>query len=487
MKLTTYATKKRWNSFIRPDEDEQSASHTVLNPVYLKDSPISFSKPTFYIAASNFPETNYIIMENFEASDGTGRVYRPSKIYYWIKDIRSDVNNRWWVDCEIDLFATWKTFILNHSAFIEYASSAYNNNIMDTRFPQTAQPEITKHEGAQDIFTMGESYILQTLGTGIYQSATGMTNCYALDRAGLYQVKSQLTNPSMIESLFQQMGDITACLISLKKLPIAYGTFGGTAVSYVAIGAENLSLGNYGGISIPYTAIEKTAYIDYTHARNDFRRSSPYEQFLLYLPGIGYVDYSAEDLYNNTRLYLKIVLDLISGDIAYCTSNEGGYPTAYYQGNVAVDIPITQYTMKSAEALGMALSAATGLGIALAAGPTAMGLGAAAGALGAASGSVMNIHSKNAQVVGKYNANIMNIFGGRPHLLRHYYDTSMEPDLAAPHIGRPVFAIYRLESITGYCKTKNLHIKNSGYMTLDEQKFVEDTFNNTGVFITEGA
>lgn len=503
MKLTTYATKKRWNSFIRPDEDEQAISHTVLNPVYLKDSPISFSKPTFYIAASNFPETNYIIMTDYEQSTGGGRIYRPEKIYYWIKDIRSDVNNRWWVDCEIDLFATWKSQILSQTAFIERSTNRFNPKIIDQAIPLKNDITYIKASGSNDNVIDQEQgcWLILVRGRAGTSSTGGGLAAYMMNETQVSNLSQALSDQTTIQSIKNIFGEVENGINSLKFIPFPISQIAvHNQEQFIQVGG--VTLGQAKGYPLQAgVSFRQTYILGFGSKRGDFRDTSYATRYKLFLPGVGLIDISGEDVLASSDSICTVYayLDVVAGVLCYTVQITADqslttspiYRVGDYYANVGIDLPISAFRQGNpvAAIAGVVTMAGLAIGATVVSGGTltAQAVGMLSGAAGAGASALYHTFHGSGTMIGGYAGANTYALGKKIELYKLINDTSVDPASIANYLGRPYYGTAQLSTLTGFCKTQHFRLRNSGYMTLDEQKFIEDTFNNTGVYITDVA
>lgn len=492
MKLTFYSTKKRINSFARPEE-EQHASPVVLNAVFLKDTDTSMSTPTFYIAAANFPEVNYCVLENFHAPDGSGHIHRPSKIYYWITDIISDHTNRWYIKCEIDLLATWKSQILSQTAFVERSASAFNNTLIDDLLPQETECDrritISNSEIGTNNVQAG-MFCLGVLGKG---SGYGMVRYYLMNWVEVSNFAMAINSPTFAESVKQDFNDITSCLISLTYLPFSNAL----SMFSVSDSNQNIYLGGYdtGTSGRPLAGFcgHKMATVTIPRKWSDYRQVSN-STIELYLPLYGKIAVSPFDIFGqgvnaaqDGYITADYVIDAPTGGGTIQLRSDGCIISTL-TGQIGASMPITAYKNGAGASLISFISSISAFGLAVAA--TAISGGAGAMALGALAGGVASgVQSirQNFQMTGSSVGGMAGMSGTGMNMYMQaytrYFDTSDQPSNIANLIGRPTHKVLQLNQLTGYVKTKNFRLANSGYMTLLEQKKIENMFNNEGVFI----
>ena len=489
MRATFYASRKRINSFENPELNY--TKRTVFDDVYFKDSDISMTDPILYIAASNFPETAYCVLDNFGATD------RPSKLYYFVREIIHDCNNRWYIQLHLDSLLTYKNWILSQTAFIERSASHYDQTLIDTLLPTQTKADIQFYYGKESGQTSAPLILATSTQTGTFVlgvlgQGTGLgVKYYQIGYQNLNNLFAELYNPGALPSFFQDIADLQNCLISLTYLPVD------TSWTTVNNGAERIYIGSYStnvlANPIRDYVTRKTFYITIPQRWTDYRQIQNTE-VVLYLPMYGMIKLSSADLFSqglesggNIQLTINYAIDAVTGAITIqVLKYEEVITTITGQGGI--QLPMTVYKSGDLAAVKAALASVGSLAIAAAAvtitgGVGAMAIGATGGALTGAATSVMNHIEKTATTVGSQGG--MSARGARGYIecyVKHF-NTSTDPALIASLQGRPCYAIHQLSALTGYCKTRNFSLQNSDFMTMDEQREVENMFNTTGVYI----
>lgn len=483
MKLTFLSTRKRVNSFEQPSTAGVS-SLSIFNYTFIKQTDVSMSTPTFYISASNFPEANYCVLENFAAPDGSGHIYRPSKIYYWITDIISDHTNRWYIKCQIDLLATWKQQILEQTAFVEYSSSNYDTDIIDSRYP-TKETAVDYQSYGFSVAGAGGAgtYVLGVLNKEGYG---GMTTYYAMTESQFGEFKTWLNSDNILTELYQKYGGVDKCIKTCKYFPIPYSDLPIVAQgSWIEIGNSVCTISSQVGRlgarpTISNASSQNT--ISIAHAYSDYRKS--FELHDLYLPYVGAIPISGRDLYDSSSIRVLYAIDLISGEIQYRVQKETGKTTlGTYAGAAGVDIAVSE--LQSFDAVSAVKSLITAAGMAViatvASGP--MAIGAAVGGMTSGVQTMISGVTTTASQIGANGGLLAPIMGTQVQLMTRGYGTPELPTNRVAVDGGVCFKTLQLSTLSGYCKTKNFQLQNSGYMTLPEVREVERMFNEQGVYI----
>lgn len=483
MKITTYATKKRTNSFIRPDENESAVQYTVLDNTFLKDNNINMSTPSFYIAASNYPETSYCILSDYEQPGGGGRVYRPPKIYYFITGIRHDALNRWWIDCKLDVLATWKDHILSQTAFVEYSSSDYSEHIIDSRYPTLETMQEYASYGMSVGSAGGNGFYV--LGVTNNENSGEMVTYYGLNQNDFNVFKAWLFSDSVITDLMQKFGKINACIISCAYFPFPLSDVSGATGTWIQVGNMTVN-GMQNAVRIsPRTLLSNAAgqtTMSILHGYTDYRKA--FELHNLYLPFVGVVPIAAKDLYNLNTLHVLYSLNIVTGEITYrISAGTGGTVIGTYSGQASIKMAVTEYQSFDAVQAAKSLISAVGLAVVATVGSGVMAIGAAAGGIGAGINTMLSGVTATTSQIGSVSGSNVIPIGTQVQLFTRAFGTPENPDGIRSVLGRPCFKTLQLNTLTGYVKTKDFRCQNSGYMTFGEVKEVEDILNNEGAYI----
>lgn len=459
---TFYSFTKRKNSTLQP-----SGAGTVFN-ITLKGGS-SLLTPTLFLDIANRPDYNYLQFE--------GR-------YYYVTDIVSVRNNLWEISCTVDALATHKTAIGNSTAFIMYATGG-RNDIPDQRIPVEADLKVhTSSEAIPgiNISSIGAgSIVLSITGTGSFGD-------YFLDnRADLPELLDGVDNWIQsqgwqgIDDIINQWfhgGPAADCLKNCIGLPfsLADTTFSGNVGP-----AQSLKLGAYpcakaGGAPImghrivnPVWRVSKNIRIPWEY--NDWRRKSPYTAVFVYLPFIGLISLSSDEIIGESSLDITYSFNLTSGDISVEVQTSSIVKVlATASTNVAMGM-----TFGSSNVSGSKVSQAivTGIGgLAFAAGVAATGgsllvaggalfggtTSAAAGLIGAAGGET---HGGGGLTGGAS-------CGLTDHIMVYTVSKQLTESQANldPLMGKPVMEKHTLGTYSGFIQTDGMCV--NGAMTETE-------------------
>lgn len=457
MEVKFGTTNKRKNSTFIPTVNGD------LGDCILK-SPSSVIEPSFDVYTDDWPDYNYCYVPLFHR-------------YYFITDIVSQYNGVWSISCVVDVLATYKTGILNTTAFVERAASSFNPSIPDSEIAMCTQ---------FDVIESGQYYMPQMSNeNGFYVltvaggSTEGFVMNWGLSKEHFGNFASSFFSGAKMEELSKYASNpvelITNCLwVPFDLASVSYGR-GQIFAGQVDMGTQGRALSNvvHGTLDIPLKTPYKTTWKDsegVTHNDySDYRNTSPYITTELCLPGIGLVNIDTVGLMSDPSQPMHIMIDYYiapaTGDIEYLIKdrNGNGQLIMTVSGNCAVQIPVAgavqnvfakQQATFSQLMSGLTFAAGAGLTVG---GLPAVGLGMmVGGAQGMASG-MLKQNAANQRVI-----NVSGSLGGWAgqflndgvRVIQRQYKLSG----SALAIGRPLFSTARLGSFSGYVKCNGAYV-----------------------------
>lgn len=420
--------------------------------------------------------------DNFNLIDGdivvnTGRTGNP-KIYtycyiqefsrYYFVNNWSYQNGLWYVTLTVDVLATYKTNILNTTAFITYAQTAFNSHILDNRIQQLNTASIIEATPATAFFDnerMNDYYVLQFLSINPIHTCGGSVKAVEVTKQTVNDITFELFNAgsSIWEDLQKQFGNAAGCIVDCHALPIApiTGATFNIQLGDYDTGKQGLAITNRryrigGDISIPWQA-------------NDFRRL--YHSFKLTLPYIGTVSIDAAEIASDSAINVFMNIDVLTGDIKYTVSHSGEaiIPFASFTGNCASRVPISSYQNNP-------LGAVTALA------GTAAGINSLGSIVGSLTGGITNMATSyltnSPSVVGSFSGCAE--YYDRPVLTCCYHPTCVEPSSISASLGRPYFAQNSLSGFTGRIQTQGFSVDAS---CTDSERVMINSIVDGGIFI----
>lgn len=468
-----YKLSKRKNS------TKQPISSGTQFSVDLK-SGTSFISPTLLLNNSGKPDYNYVSFEGW---------------YYFISDIISVHNDLWEIHCNVDCLATGKAAILNTHAYVVY-DSVSNTEIPDNRIPMKTSKSVQASSTACPLdYQSGGTYILSITGSN---DSTGI---YKLDAATLADliddvsdIKDDFFPPTTppdptdpiysgvdgkiryLGDTFQFMGDRIKTAISnffgsgnipenireCKYIPFDVGT---------SANPTQICLGTYQTQTTLYKlntdTVVRSASVSIPWQASDYRRRSPYTDVYLYMPYIGMVRLSSENLVGQSSLSIDYAVSVRDGSIIV-TVQAGSQVVGQYSGNVAVSVPIGISNISMPK---VATSLITG-------------------AISAAKGNIGNVGFSAIQFADAVTPNFSCIGGldglagiATPQNIVCYtvfHDTVVAPNTDLATIGSPTMAPKALSALTGFCQCMDAHVEaDLPDIILSEI----DSYLNSGFFI----
>lgn len=461
----------------RRNSTKQPASLSDTRTVVLKENT-SQDNPTFLVTGNDF---NY----NYCLWDGK---------YYFIDDIVSVHNNLMEVRCVMDVLATYKSEILNTTAYVLYDSVA-NTELPDNRLPIKTTKSVQTSTAACPFVPDGGCYILSLTGA---HGTTGVYKVSANDLAALIDDLQDVTDnifdfngitpptrPTSqnlwdwlgyigdyikyaidcavrpISQIFGS-GNIPENIRECRFLPFDIGTTTGAIPIYLGTFITQQSFGK-----LNTETVHRTTTVNIPWQSNDFRRRSPYTEIYIYLPYIGMIKLSSENLVGQSTIEVAYTIAVRDGSLI-CTLSSGGEILGQYSGNVSASVPVGVSNIS----LGRAAQAL----IATAASVATDSLST----FGMASIQYANAVTPNYSCIGGLDG-IAGI-GTNQDITCYtvFHDTIVTPNQNLAVIGSPSMCSKSLATLTGYCQCVDAHVEAAA--TAMELTAL-DNFLNSGFYI----
>lgn len=287
--------------------------------------------------------------------------------YYYVNDW-SYAEGLWWASLSVDALATWKSTILNSTAYIARASKNYDGAIIDTMFP--AKSTFSVDVGRWNGSGLGPyTPWTNNLSNGFYivgvinndDDSIGAVSYYVFTPSQFAAFKAYLmgdlgwsgivaTVTDVSENLFKALYNPFQYISSVLWFPFAFPAGYGTAISTIKIGWWDIA-----GISClrldtfyysTASDLQASAHPD-SATRGVFLNGAPYSQYTLFAPPFGEFELDASYFpgatYSDgyTSVTCSIVVDLISG-MGRLSVSAGGSTILYTQTQIAISIQIAQ-------------------------------------------------------------------------------------------------------------------------------------------------
>lgn len=467
--------KKRINSTL---QGGTNAAYDVLFK-----SPTSLDTPTITLHESGDFDYNYA---------------RYKDNYYFVTDKKALNNDIWEVSMQLDALATAKPDILATNAYVLY-DSVPNTEIPDNRLPIKTSATVVARTAACPFTPDSGCYILSLTGannsTGVYKvSESELSNLiddvsyimddiwdvynnppapipYGNDVAENIKIMGQnfiadlqwrldcIRKP--IAQIFGS-GDIPQNIRECKYIPFNVGTTGSPQQIYLGTFETGQSLAK-----ITTETVHRTTSVSIPWQSLDFRRRSPYTEIYLYLPYIGMVKLSSENLIGQNTLSVAYTLALRDGTLI-CTVSAGIEIIGQYSGNVGISVPVGISNLNMGK---VAQTVLTGIG-ALATKNIGM--------IGMSALNFADSVTPNFTCLGGLDG--LAGVGTNQNITCYsvFHDTIAPPNEGLNDIGAPSMCFKNLGSLHGFCQCSDAHVSTD----LDAP-WIEriDNYLNSGFYI----
>lgn len=356
-------------------------------------------------------------------------------LYYFVNDIVHVRQNVLEVHCSIDVMASYRSQILNSTAYVIFSSSNYNSNIIDTRLSSNKNSIV--NYSTLSLFTVATNYIVN------YVSSNGSSIVFS-SKEQFEKLITAINNTDFLDSILANPTDyfsklynsVTDCIKSVFSVPISIEK---GAVKEPVLGRDYIV--NATGNAVPdLTSWSGSITIPWNF--RDFRNRSQFTSLILYLPGYGMIELNADDYNGKTSISISASLSNLSGDLIYFVGN-----TSVCKCNIATPIQIGNISSNGVSAISSAV--ASGLNYAS---------GNEFGAIMSGFNAVTSLMSRSVGSVGINGG--FSSFAIEPKIVLYAisHDTNVEPDNLGLTAGRPLNEQVSLSSLYGYCQTVNANV-----------------------------
>ena len=465
----------------RRNSTKQPSGLSDTRNVKLKETT-SFDAPTFIISGDDF---------NYNYAQWNDR-------YYFITDIRSVHNGLTEIDCIVDVLATYKSYIMNTTAYVIYDSVA-NTELPDNRLPMKTTKTVSAATAACPLVVDGGCYILSLTGsngtTGIYKvSASELSNLvddmqYILDDifdvynnppaqptytndvaenikiAANYFVDDLKWRLDCLRKPITQIfgsGNIPQNIRECKFIPFNIGTTYGATPVYLGTFETQQSLKK-----LQTDTVVRSTSVSIPWQATDFRRRSPYTELYIYIPYIGMIRLSSENLIGQSSIKVDYAISVRDGSII-CTLSSGSEIIGQYPGNVGISVPVGISNLNAAK---VAQSVLTGIG-ALATKNIGM--------IGMSALNFADSVTPNYTCIGGLDGLAGIATNQNITCYTVFHDTIAAPNQNLQVIGSPSMCSKSLGSLSGFCQCTDAHVEAPAMAS--ELEMI-DNFLNSGFFI----
>lgn len=316
MKLYLFNMLKRYNSTARPSTFDGAPAYD-----FSFRQPTDYTNPTIDLDVVINKSWNYAYIDELSA-------------YYWIRDITILNSTQSRVFLQKDVLATFRESIRDTQGYILYAASGYDVWLNDTRVSYKQGETVQRVDSGSDAFTTDGYFALSVMSKIPHD---GFTSTYYMTLAQLQQaVNYMLTLSDDVAARYiNYYGGVAQCLQYCNFIPRPMPT--GESHS-VIIGETDTGL----------TAKEANGIRQLTFHTDTLTIPKPYSDFRLvtacdyklYLPFVGMVDISADEIKNESALYVTSCVDSRLGDLIYTITTDSDLQNviAIHRANCATSL-----------------------------------------------------------------------------------------------------------------------------------------------------
>lgn len=451
MQLTLCNFSKRINSTKQPSAADLAAGKT-FSDLTLKELT-NIDNPVLKLAGADDNDYAY----NYAYVHDWGR-------YYHIKTADLRHYDIYTAMLELDDLATYKSQILNTSAYIVYSTTGYNRWIKDDRTPIVARPpEVLLSYSSPTIdgnAVFDADQVSPTIILCTVSQETGLTY-WKMNKSSVDHLLDSLTRAgsTIWGALQEQFGDALGSIISAYRIPINPLVISSGQTSDIYLGSYHVQDGEQSYIQATQLPNERkyilfngrcgipTGYLDY-------RAFEPYTKLKIRLPFVGLCDISHQDFAGS--VYYQGLVNLINGKIVWTLFNDEEHSKSIstYSGQCGEQIPMAVSQIQSAESLINAVSGTVNTVAATVVNPTA---GIVSGVANVAN-TFYHLSKETSNVIGSYSGGISEIINRRVEIIAEKMQTAIEPDNLTAFEGRPVCKVDTLSNYSGYIKTQGFSI-----------------------------
>lgn len=484
--INFYHCDKRLNSTKIPAGTTQYPIQAYT--VKLKDD-CDVLRPVFQMTRDSVTQNPYYNYVDWNETTSLRR-------YYYIVNRTYRSNNMLEIECEIDVLATYKNFILDSGTKYYVARSASSKSafLTDTRFP-TVQNKTVERKTFSPFDVDNGFYVIgviQQIGPGSqgdgYSFSRGSVYYYTAKQSEFESLLAFLNNPGAAYSDYNPLSHIVSCIYipddeTGSSVSSAMFVRGGDSFNWTH---TKITTGSRGTHSIPISS--QTLYDHPDSASDKYLNYPPFSHYELFAGPFGNfeLDRSLMGTGNTPSISFSVNVDCATGD-AWLYVYSGSQTLINTAGKVGIDILLAQQTQRSASDLirmdNMRNSAILS-GLATAGNAVlnrnAGGLAAAAiNAVNAANDYTLTSYLTNIPKVSCINGN-----GNFASILRAW---SIQAEFAIHtavdnvHAGAPLGVVISLNGLSGY--TQCIDARYNLMCSTKTEREAIDSFLNSGFYI----
>ena len=445
--VSFYTVSKKENSTKLP-------SNPVVMECSIKDD-CSVLSPSLIIKAgtNTVPAFNYCYIQDF------GR-------YYWITNW-SWVRGVWQCACNVDVLASWRSYIGASNQYILRSASEYDGDIIDNLYPVKTRVEsqFTNIDIFEATTIESGTFVIGVINQDIATNTitVGTVSYYSIDASNLKLLKAKLLDTSIWNSTIKEYANPLQFIISVMWFPIS------------EISSTNPHLLKCGNVEL--TSVYVTDILDETVEREEsiypsihplyergvYMLNKPYSSYTLYNDAFGSIplDFSADtptydgSSFSRKGIKLRARIDLITGkcNMRVVISDSQSlveHVITEVNASIATPIQLNQIT-------GLSAFDITKAGVSFAGASGSLIAGNPAGAItGVLSGIGSLIEGSSPELINSGTNGSFNILNV-PTVLKALFFIPVDEDIE--HRGRPLCQERTINTLSGYVLCSDVELE----------------------------
>lgn len=461
---------KYWTNFSkRKNSTKQPTSGTEIDVNVKEDG--SILNPSF-LCSSIPKDATYFYIDDY-------------KRYYFSSDnlLPDNSNKRFNMKC--DVLASHKSEIAATKALVKFTSASSKLTIPDGRNVPTDNI-LSTYTTIGTLPTFTDSAACFICGVA---SNEGL-QYYMMDETAFTNFLAVCFNGTLTGQLYNQIWDLKNILVSCVAMP-----------RYALNGTDSIVVGDPNGISVTLATglykidpvdrmvqiFEDTVDVDYPldslGLGVNYFDASPYTTGILFLPFVGCVEFDCGALVSQKSLYVKAILDQITGEIVYSIGMSADKILATYSGCAATNVPVSGSSYNATGVIGAGITAIGGIATLVAAAATEGSSAMIMGGLGAIAGAgltAVNSLSHRTQVNGSLSSYISAMLGLKiKALIVTREPANTDIDAYKDIYGMPYFEVSNISALSGYVQCQGASASINGF---DSERDEINGYLNSGFY-----
>lgn len=368
-RVNLYSMEKKSNSTELPSGDG-------LRVTCNTNTQLDLMQPVFPFEITNAQEYNYLYVNEWRR-------------YYWVDKWVWD-NGLWLAYCHIDPLASWRTEIGNMTEYVLRSYSNWDEMVVDTTYPLTAETEVVQSfatwsisgnpTGCYVIGVVGSQglteyyYITDIAGFGAAMFSQDLWDSVTADDPGV--VEGNI--PTFMKAQFNPLQYVVSCMWFPFTIPHALSTtrvyFGYFDSGY---NAYKVTRTNYILFS------DQCEIVEHPQAeRGQYLNIAPFTRMRLSALPWGEIDLDTTKFWHGDAIYLEAWVDPITGSSKLYVKDGSDKTIIVLVGQIGVPEQLSQVLKDNLATVTGAASAAAGIVSGLFGGPAAMAGGIASAVSG---------------------------------------------------------------------------------------------------------